>query len=85
MKKLSKSDQELIRKIAKDWADAFSLVHGFFESTDKASLWMFSPNHLLGDVIPADMIFSGRGKKLVKFIETQLDENTREDGEMITL
>jgi hypothetical protein len=38
-------------------------------------LWFKVPNPLLGDVAPRDMIRFGRYKKLLKFIQSALEEN----------
>lgn len=58
-----------------DWAIALNLVANFFKDEQKTILWFRTPNHLLGDMTPRDMIKVGRFKKLFKFIKTALDEN----------
>ena len=53
------------------------LVAGFFvDEPHKTKLWFSSPNPLLGNITPNAMIALGRTKKLLKFIENQLAENT---------
>ncbi len=57
---------------------AFALVIEFFGGdATKARIWFSTPNPLLGNVAPADMILMGRAKKLLKFIEARLAENRR--------
>lgn len=58
-------------------ATAINLVAGYFQDLDKTMLWFTVPNPLLGDISPRDMIRVGRFKKLQKFIQTALLENTR--------
>lgn len=60
-----------------EWATALNLVAGFFNDNDKTLLWFRVPNPLLGGLSPRDMIRVGRFKKLLKFIQTALDENQR--------
>ena len=43
----------------------------------KVDLWMTTPNPLLGNVAPLDMIRKGRGRKLIQFVETSIEENKR--------
>lgn len=65
---------ELTERVT-EWATAIGLVHGFFKDESKTILWFKVPNPLLGDVAPRDMIKVGRFKKLLKFIQTALEEN----------
>lgn len=61
-----------------EWAIALNLVAGFFDKDEhKTILWFSTPNPLLGDMTPRDVIRVGRFKKLLKFIQTALNENTR--------
>jgi hypothetical protein len=57
-----------------EWATAIALVHSFFKDETKTMLWFKVPNPMLGDVAPRDMIKVGRFKKLLKFIQTALEE-----------
>jgi hypothetical protein len=62
-----------------EWAVALNLVAGFFNKDEKKTiLWFSTPNPLLGDMSPRDIIRIGRFKKLLKFIQTALNENKRE-------
>ncbi|MBY0379491.1 MAG: hypothetical protein K2P99_03705 [Burkholderiales bacterium] len=60
-----------------EWAIAINLVAEFFRNEEKTVLWFSAINPLLGDVSPRDMIKLGRFKKLLKFIQTAIDENKR--------
>ena len=64
-----------LRERITEWATAIALVHGFFKDENKTMLWFKIPNPLLGDVAPRDMIKVGRFKKLLKFIQSALEEN----------
>ena len=57
-----------------EWATAIALVHSFFKDQTKTMLWFKVPNQMLGDVSPRDMIKVGRFKKLLKFIQSALEE-----------
>ena len=55
---------------------AWRLVLGFFEgNVSKTKAWFAAENPLLGGLTPNDMINMGRGAKLLKLVEHQLDEN----------
>lgn len=60
-----------------EWATAINLVGSYFKDEEKTMLWFQIPNPLLGGMSPKDMIRVGRFKKLLKFIQTALDENKR--------
>ena len=59
----------------REWAVAVSMVAEFFKDEQKTILWFKTPNPLLGDVTPRDMIRIGRFKKLHRFIYNVLSEN----------
>ena len=59
-----------------EWATAINLVGTYFKNLEKTILWFQVPNPLLGGMSPRDMIRVGRFKKLLKFIQTALDEHT---------
>ena len=72
-----KMPQELAERLI-EWATAINLVAGFFKNQDKTILWFDTPNPLLGEQTPRDMIRIGRSKKLIKFIRNALSENKPE-------
>jgi hypothetical protein len=52
------------------------LLQEFFkDSPGKLGLWLSTPNPMLGNIKPFHMILWGREKKLLKFIESAIDEN----------
>jgi uncharacterized protein (DUF2384 family) len=59
----------------REWAVALNLVAQFFGDEQKTVLWFKTPNPLLGDITPRDMIRIGRFRKLRRFIQTALSEN----------
>lgn len=69
-----KIPQEL-QEHMREWAIALNLVGNFFKDKEKTTLWFHIPNPLLGNVSPRDMIRLGRSKKLLKFIQTTLEES----------
>ena len=74
-------DEKMPKELAErliEWATAINLVAGFFKNQDKTILWFNTPNPLLGEQTPKDMIRIGRSKKLVKFIRNALLENKPE-------
>jgi hypothetical protein len=68
---------EALRERLTEWAVAINLVGSFFNDEHKTVLWFQTINPLLGNVSPKAMIRAGRFKKLLKFIQTALDENNR--------
>ncbi|HKT89888.1 MAG TPA: hypothetical protein VJQ59_15705 [Candidatus Sulfotelmatobacter sp.] len=59
----------------REWAVALNLVAQFFQDQQKTILWFSTPNPLLGDMTPRDMIKIGRFRKLCRFIQTAIAEN----------
>ena len=66
--------KELENRIS-EWAIVLNMVAQFFRDERKTILWFMTPNPLLGDMTPRDMIRIGRFKKLHKFIFNALSEN----------
>jgi len=66
-----------LRERMVEWATAINLVGSHFNDLDKTMLWFQVSNPLLGGMPPRDLIRIGRFKKLLKFIQTALDENKR--------
>lgn len=66
-----------LRERLVEWATAINLVGSHFNEVNKTMLWFQISNPQLGGMSPRDMIRVGRFKKLLKFIQTALDENTR--------
>src|SRR3989338_1805445 len=61
-----------------EWATLLNLVAGHFKGdTVKTMQWFTTPNPLLGDIRPRDMIRIGRYRKLIKFVLNALAENKR--------
>jgi uncharacterized protein (DUF2384 family) len=58
-----------------EWAIALNLVAQFFKDEHKTLLWFKTPNPLLGDLTPRDMIRIGRFRKLHRFILNALSAN----------
>ena len=69
--KIPKELEERVR----EWAVALSLVAQYFKNEHKTVLWFKTPNPLLGNIAPRDMIRVGRFKKLYQFILNALGEN----------
>ena len=72
-----KIPRELHERI-QEWAILLNLVAEHFKGdATKTALWFTTPNPLLGNISPRDMIRFGRYKKLFKFIFNALAENKR--------
>lgn len=50
-------------------------------SADKAELWMRTENPFLGGASPNLMIEKGRGHKVLRFVETAIDDAQESDGD----
>lgn len=59
------------------YVETLARVTDFFGDEAKARLWMRTPNPMLGDVSPNDMIAAGRYAKLRRFIIDALANNQR--------
>ena len=73
-------DQKIPKDLAdrlEEWAIALNIVAQYFQDEHKTVLWFKTPNPLLGNIAPRDMIRVGRFKKLQRFIQNALDENER--------
>ncbi len=67
---------QILKDRLREWANLFNLVAQFFEGDAiKTALWFKTPNPILGNISPRDMIRFGRYQKLLKFILNALSEN----------
>jgi hypothetical protein len=73
----SKMSNELKKRLT-EWAIAINLVATYFKDASKTNIWFQVPNPLFGGITPRDMIRLGRFKKLMKYIQSALDENKRD-------
>ena len=69
-----------LQERVQEWAVALALVAQYFKNEQKTVLWFKTPNPLLGNITPRDMIRVGRFKKLRLFILDALSENERPDN-----
>ncbi len=60
-----------------EWATAINLVGQYFKDFNNTMIWFHTPNPMLGNQSPRDMIRIGRYRKLLKFIQTALYENQK--------
>ena len=73
--KIPQALKERLREIA----IICSLVAEYFEGDPvKTALWFHTPNPMLGDITPKDMVRLGRSKKLIRFIMEARNENGKE-------
>lgn len=67
---------QILKDRLREWANLLNLVAQFFEGdVAKTALWFKTPNPILGNISPRDMIRFGRYQKLLKFILNALSEN----------
>lgn len=69
-----KMTEEFRERLVK-WAIAINLVGSYFNDLNKTKLWFQAPNPVFGGISPREMIRLGRFKKVLRFIQTALDEN----------
>jgi uncharacterized protein (DUF2384 family) len=55
-------------------ANICNLVFGFFDDAVKTKLWFTTPNPMLGNTSPRDMIRHGRYEKLLRFVTEALED-----------
>ena len=71
---------EIQETLKEDFAMAFSrLVEYFDYNYEKILHWFYTPNFSLGGGSAYQMILDGRTRKLITFINSQLDENIRNE------
>jgi len=74
-------DERIPREVLermREWANVLNLIAEYFNGNErKTTLWFTTPNPLLGNITPRDMIRFGRYRKLFKFIFNSLSENRR--------
>ncbi len=58
-----------------DAVEAVLAVYRFFDDSDKAVLWMKTPNPMLGGITPWDMVILGKSAKLLAIVRAELKEN----------
>lgn len=67
---------KILKDRVRDWANLLNLVAQFFNGdVTKTALWIKTPNPILGNISPRDMIRFGRYQKLLKFVLNALSEN----------
>ncbi|MBS0378113.1 MAG: hypothetical protein JSS29_06490 [Proteobacteria bacterium] len=64
-----------VREHLANVANICNLVWTFFQDDIKTKLWLQTPNPLLGDLSPRDMLRMGRYNKLLRFVTQALDQN----------
>ncbi len=79
---MTDEDDFHIASVVEDWdgiwdsavnvAEFFIKIHG---DAAKAKLWFRTPNPLLGQLAPSDLVMLGMHKKLVNFITDAMIEN----------
>ena len=69
----SKAPKE-VREHLENIANIYNLVFQFFQDDVKTKLWFQTPNPMLGNVSPRDMLRFGRYAKLLRFINQAMDE-----------
>jgi Protein of unknown function (DUF2384) len=71
----SKAPKE-VREHLENIANVCNLVFQFFQDDVKTKLWLQTPNPMLGNVSPRDMLRFGRYAKLLRFITQAMEEGS---------
>jgi hypothetical protein len=74
----SKAPKE-VREHLENIANICNLVFQFFQDDVKTKLWLQTPNPMLGNVSPRDMLRFGRYAKLLRFINQAMEEGRPSD------
>ena len=69
-----------VREHLENVANICNLVFQFFNDPVKTKLWLQTPNPMLGDASPRDMIRFGRYNKLLRFVTQAMDEGGARGG-----
>lgn len=65
-----------VREHLENIANICNLVFQFFQDDVKTKLWLQTPNPMLGNVSPRDMLRFGRYAKLLRFINQAMEEGS---------
>jgi putative toxin-antitoxin system antitoxin component (TIGR02293 family) len=65
-----------VREHLENVANICNLVFQFFQDDIKTKLWLQTPNPMLGNVSPRDMIRFGRYAKLLRFVTQAMEEGS---------
>lgn len=68
-----------VREHLENVANICNLVFQFFDDDVKTKLWLQTPNPMLGNVSPRDMIRFGRYHKLLRFVTQAMEEGAGSD------
>lgn len=60
--------------MTKETVEAVILVYNQFKDFEQTALWLRTQNLNIGGTTPIQLLNSGRGKKLISFIKSQLGE-----------
>ena len=63
-----------VREHLENIANICNLVFQFFQDDVKTKLWLQTPNPMLGNVSPRDMLRFGRYAKLLRFVTQAMEE-----------
>jgi hypothetical protein len=63
-----------VREHLENIANICNLVYQFFQDDVKTKLWLQTPNPMLGNVSPRDMLRFGRYAKLLRFVNQAMEE-----------
>jgi uncharacterized protein (DUF2384 family) len=55
-------------------ASVYQLAFQFFNDDSKTRLWLRTPNPMLGNISPCDMMRLGRHDKLLRFMTQAIEE-----------
>lgn len=65
-----------VREHLENIANVCNLVFQFFQDDVKTKLWLQTPNPMLGNFSPRDMIRFGRYAKLLRFVTQAMEEGS---------
>jgi hypothetical protein len=65
-----------VREHLENIANICNLVFQFFQDDVKTKLWLQTPNPMLGNVSPRDMLRFGRYAKLLRFVNQAMEEGS---------
>jgi len=67
-----------VREHLENIANICNLVYQYFQDDVKTKLWLQTPNPMLGNVSPRDMLRFGRYAKLLRFVTQAMEEGSAE-------
>lgn len=59
----------------KEFFEIIVRLYNYFQDYGKVNAWLYTKNPMLGNIEPMNMVYLGRGSKVLEFIKSSEDGN----------